>query len=276
MIRDIAVYLNGSQQDRGRIEYASELARVFDAHLTGLAENLLIEMPVAFDGVTAVAIPETVIEEADARSRKRMKELTGALEKTGLRHELRRVDAYLGGMPAAMSRMVRLSDLFVGTLPLNGSSGLRDVVEAVMFGSGRGCFLVPPDGEPRKTYDRVLVAWKDTRESARALSEGLPFLHRAKEVTVAIVEEGGAGEQMGEDVGADVGRYLSRHNLKVEIRKINGWESVSDALLNEAKNVQADLIVLGGYGHSRFREWALGGVTDDLLTSATIPLLMAH
>lgn len=275
MIRDIAVHFSGSRQDQDRIAYATHLAQTFDAHVTGFVENVLIEVPIEYG--TAIAIDLTdAIAEAEARTARLVETARHELGQTGLRSEVQRVDAYLGGMADAIAQKARTADLFVGTLPYDRSTSGQAVAEAVLFGSGRGCFFVPAGSTPPRSYDRVLVAWKDTREAARAVGEALPFLHRATEVAVAIVEEHGAGEQLGEDVGADIGRYLSRHDIKAEIRKISGWGSVSDALANEARQFQADLVVMGGYGHSRFREWALGGVTRDLLHTAKIPVLMAH
>lgn len=276
MIRDIAIHVNGSGPDRNRVAYGIQLARTFDSHLTCFVENLLIQIPFAFDRVVAAALPDATFGEAEARASELVEATKRDLDGAGLRHSVERIDAFLGGMLDAMARRVRTRDLFVSTLPQGRAAEGQDLIEAVLFRSGRGCFLVPPETEPPQSYDRVLLAWKDTRESARAITEAIPFLERAKEVSVVIVEEHGATEQWGEEAGADIGRYLSRHNVKAEIRKISGWENVAEALTHEARQVQADLVVLGGYGHSRFQEWVLGGVTRDLLRSATVPLLMAH
>jgi nucleotide-binding universal stress UspA family protein len=262
--------------DEARIAHAAHLARLFDAHLRALVQNLLIQLPFAFNGIVGASIPEGTLDEAEAHARQLIDRTRRQLALTGLRHDVERIDAFLGGMISAMARRARTSDLFVSTLPGNTDSDAQDLAEAVLFGSGRACFFAPRAGVPPDAYDHVLVAWKDSLESARALAEALPFLHRAKDITVVIVEEGGAAEASGQDIAADIGRYLSKHRLNVEIRKTAGWESVSEALVSEARNVQADLLVLGGYGHSRFRQWVMGGVTRDLLRSSTIPLLMAH
>jgi len=147
----------------------------------------------------------------------------------------------------------------------------------VLFKSGRGCLFVPPQEKPKtSTYDTIFVGWKPTPEAARAVAESLPFLRKASQVVVGIVEEDGAGEQFGIESGADIGRYLSRHDVSAEIRKISGWTYAGEALLNEAQQTGADLIVMGGYGHSRFAEWVLGGATRHILSNAPIPVLTAH
>ena len=76
--------------------------------------------------------------------------------------------------------------------------------------------------------------------------------------------------------GADIARHLDRHGINVELRQISGWSNPAEALLNEAEKSGAQMIVMGGYGHSRFREWVLGGVTRDILKVATVPVLLAH
>lgn len=131
-------------------------------------------------------------------------------------------------------------------------------------------------GKPPASYATILVAWKNTREAARAVAEALPFLQQAQSVLVAVIEEDKAAEEQKLEVGADIGRYLSRHAVSAEIRKIAGWTDTGAAILNEAKQIGADMIVMGGYGHSRFREWILGGVTRRALSESTVPILTAH
>jgi nucleotide-binding universal stress UspA family protein len=276
MIKDIAVHLDGTREDDHRIAHVANLARALDAHVTGLVENVMFEIPVAFDGVSALTLPDTVIAELDARAARRVEAARLKVSETGLRHEVRRVDAVPGAMPDAIARHVRTSDLFVGMLPYQGSTGGQGIAEAVLFNSARPCLFLPSRSDPQRTFSTVLVAWKDTREAARAVAEALPILGSAEAVVVAIVEEHGAAERFGDDVSAGIGRYLSRQGIKAEMRKINGWESASDALANEADQIGAELVVMGGYGHSRFREWAFGGVTREFLSSASIPVLMAH
>jgi nucleotide-binding universal stress UspA family protein len=122
----------------------------------------------------------------------------------------------------------------------------------------------------------VLIAWKNTREAAVATAAAIPVLQAAAQVTVAVVEEDGASEERGEAVDEDIGRYLSRHGIRGEVRLVDGWSNVPAAILHEAGKVSADLIVLGAYGHSRLREWALGGATRDVLSQATVPVFTAR
>jgi nucleotide-binding universal stress UspA family protein len=212
------------------------------------------------------------VDRAAAVSRK----LEPMLEATGLNHELRRLDLFPGQVGTALAHEVRFSDLFVGTRPYGDPLKQQRTEEAVLFESGRPCLFVPPAHAVPARYASILVAWKNTREAAVALAAALPLLRRAETVQVAVVEEGGASEQRRQAPDADIGRYLSRHGINAEIRLIAGWTDVTGAILNEAQKCAADLIVLGAYGHSRLREWALGGVTRDVLSRAPVPVFTAR
>lgn len=275
MIKDIVVHLTGSEEDKVRIAYAGAVAEMFDAHLTGLQVNTLPEL-VAITDPTASTYLQTLLAEADARAQKVGAAAGTQLDALAVPHELRRVDVYPSSIGKTLAAEARTADLFVGTRPYGDPTGQERVEEAVLFRSGRGCLFVPPGGTPPSAYDTVFVAWKNTREAARAVSEAMPFLRRASQVIVGIVEEEGASEQFGVEPGVDIGRYLSRHGVAAEIRPIAGWVYAGEALLNEVQRTGAQLAVMGGYGHSRFREWVLGGATRHLLTHASIPVLMAH
>jgi nucleotide-binding universal stress UspA family protein len=275
MIKDIVVHLTGSDEDKVRLAYADQVARLFQAHVTGLQVHALPD----FTGYTELSgaplIQDFVTQsfvEAEAAG-ERLKPLLSAFEFGG---ELRRLDLMPGLVGRTLAAEARTADLFIGTRPYGDPTGEERVEEQVLLGSGRGCLFLPPGGTPPKSYGAVLVAWNDSREAARAVAAALPFLKKAQEVVVAIIEEGGAGEERHIEAGADIGRYLSRHGVSAEIRKIAGWSHAGDALLNEAARFDADLVVMGGYGHSRFRQFVLGGATRLLLSKAETPVLMAH
>lgn len=275
MIKDIVVHLTGSEEDEVRLAFAEPIARLFTAHLTGLQMHALPEVTGYTDPRGSMFLQDLIkqsYERADAVSDKLGKRLSA----DDISRELRRLDVLPGNVGRELAREARTADLFVGTRPYGDPGGQVRIEEEVLLGSGRGCLFVPPGGTPPQAYARILLAWNDSRESARAVSEAIPFLQEAEEVVVAIVEEGGAGEERQVEAGADIGRYLSRHGISAEIRKIAGWHDAGEAVMNEAARIGADMIVMGGYGHSRFREWVLGGATRRALTDAVVPVLMAH
>jgi nucleotide-binding universal stress UspA family protein len=275
MIKDIVVHLTGSDEDRVRLAYAEPTARAFGANLTGLQVHVLPELVMITDPTGSAFLQELLAQSYEAA-----KPLTDALRERFSRlevpNDVRRIDVYPSTAGAELARETRTADLFIGTRPYGDPTGDVRAEEGVLFQSGRACLFVPPHGTPPEQYATVFVAWKDTREAARAVAEALPFLERARQVVVGLVEEEGASEQFQVAAGGDIGRYLSRHSISVEIRLIAGWADTAEALINEATQVGADMIVMGGYGHSRFREWVLGGVTRDVLSRATVPVLMAH
>jgi len=274
MIKDIVVHLTGSGEDKVRIAHAAAVAELFDAHLTGLQVHTLPEL-IAVTDPTASTYLQTLLAESQARAQKVTDAVNVEFANLSVPNELRRLDVYPSGVGAALASEARTADLFVGTRPYGDPAGGERIEETVLFRSGRGCMFVPPASKPGK-FETIFVAWKNTREAARAVAEAMPFLQRASQVIVGLVEEEGASEQFGIEPGADIGRYLSRHGVAAEIRPINGWVYAGEALLNEAQRTGAQMIVMGGYGHSRFREWVLGGATRHLLTHAGVPVLMAH
>ncbi len=275
MIKDIAVHLTGSNEDEVRIEHASALARVLDARLTGLQVHEMPEVLTITDPSGSGFLQELIADSVN-RAAAVTDKLRPRLAATGLNFELRRLDLFPGQLAAALAGEVRFSDLFVGTRPYGDPNKQHRVEEAVLFESGRPCLFVPPGHRAPVRYASVLVAWKNTREAAVALATAIPLLQAADQVTIAVVEEDGSSEQRGEAVDEDIGRYLSRHDIRSEVRLIDGWSNVSAAILNEAGRSGADLIVLGAYGHSRMREWALGGVTRDVLSQAAVPVFTAR
>lgn len=275
MFKDIAVYVTGSDEDRSRINHAAAVAAAFEAHLTVLHVHELPEMVAPVDPLGAGYL-QNMATESQERAERIHADLTRELSGLPVRHELRRLDSYPGQVGEAVAAEVRISDLFVGTLPYVSRERRSHIEEGVLFKSGRGCLLVPPQASPRGSYDSVFVAWKNGREAARAVADALPFLQRAGRVIVGVVEEGRPGEQPGEAPGTDLTRYLGRHDVSAELRPINGRNDVGEALLSEAEQTAAQLIVMGGYGHSRFREWVLGGATRHVLTNAKVPVLTAH
>ena len=138
------------------------------------------------------------------------------------------------------------------------------IVEGALFGSGRPVVVVPYIQKSGLKLDRVMVCWDASRNAARAVADAMPFLARAKAIDVVIV----ASERPKSDEipGADIGQHLARHGLKVEVKRIVATDTdVANTILSHAADSSADFIVMGGYGHSRLREFILGGATRGIL-----------
>jgi len=146
---------------------------------------------------------------------------------------------------------------------------------AIAMSSGRPVLVVPNTGAPALTGERVLVAWNRSREASRAIHDALPILKRAKSVIVLEVKP--ASDSSSRLAGADIARHLAHHGIAVSAETaVAGGAAVGGIVWRRAADISADLIVAGAYGHSRLREFVFGGVTRELLTAATMPVLIAH
>jgi nucleotide-binding universal stress UspA family protein len=151
----------------------------------------------------------------------------------------------------------------------------RLFVETALFESGRPLLIVPYIQVAGLKLDRVMVCWDGSRSAARAVGDAMPFLLRAKvtEITIVSVERAKSDEMPG----ADIAHHLARHGAKVEVNRITSGDiDIANTILSRAADASADLLVMGGYGHSRMREFILGGVTRAILASMTVPVLMSH
>jgi nucleotide-binding universal stress UspA family protein len=156
------------------------------------------------------------------------------------------------------------------------ASGVEpDFAERLLLSGGRPLLIVPYAGEFGDVGKRALVAWNASREAARAVTDAIPLLREAQGVQIVAFDPEGAAH--GEIPGADIGLYLARHGIKVTVSQQTAPDvDVGNQLLSRAAELGSDLIVMGGYGHSRLRELVLGGVTRTLLGSMTVPVLMSH
>lgn len=279
MVKDIVVHLDGGVEDETRLSYAELLAAGQGAHVTGLYTNVMpdIAMMATPEAAAAAATVFTELEQAaitqgDATAARLLARLT----RSGLPVELARCDQRLGELSLAATSAARVADLFITTAPYRGGDGTNwdGLAEAVLSDSGRGTLFVPPGLPARGPIQRILVAWRDTHDAARAVAEALPFVAAASRVDLVMVD---ADPSESGAPAADIARHLTRHGGKVDVKAIaSEGRSIAQVLIDEAGRGATDLVVMGGYGHSRLREWVLGGTTRDILTATTIPVLMAH
>ncbi|SCY97229.1 universal stress protein [Microvirga guangxiensis] len=278
MIRDVMVHLDGSPEDEIRLEYGQTLASGEGAHLIGIFTNLLPDLSTAmpFDGGAAAVVQ--IVTELEQQARKDGDATAGRLADRITRlpvpTELRRFDETFGTMSIRVAEQARYADLFVATRPYGAGDTpvWLDLVEAVLFGSGRGLLVVPPGHRQSGPVRTVLVAWNGSREAARALGEGLGFIQDAARTVVLMIDPKGNAL-----MGQDIERHLARHGVTAEIVAVESrGRRVADVVLDEARRVSADLVVMGGYGHTRLREQVFGGATLDMLTISDRPVLLAH
>lgn len=136
--------------------------------------------------------------------------------------------------------------------------------------------LVPSKGMISSIGNRVLVAWNGSTQAARAISQALPVLRNASKVVVGIVDPFIGDDDHGEEPGAEIALYLTRHGVHAEVMRQASEGEAGTALLDMTRSVQADLLVMGAYGHARLREIMLGGATRTVLNTMTLPVLLSH
>lgn len=277
MIRDIMVHLDGSPEDEIRLEYGQAIASDGRAHLIGIFTNLLPDLTVAMPmdgGAAAMQVLTELEDKARQDGDATAKRLTERLASLQVPSELRRLDETFGVLSAKVAEQARCADLFIATRPYGEADAplWADLVEAVLFGSGRALLLVPPGQHRQGSIQTVLVAWNGSREAARALREGLPFIEQAARTVVLIVDP--TPDIMS---GVGVEGHLARHGVMAEVITAESrGRRVADVILDEARRLSADLVIMGGYGHTRLREQVFGGATLDMLTDSEGPILVAH
>jgi nucleotide-binding universal stress UspA family protein len=143
--------------------------------------------------------------------------------------------------------------------------------------TGRPALVVPGGGAGALPPRRAIVAWDGSREAARAAGDAVPLLQPAEDVVVLVVDPHQASARFSDQPGAGLARYLTRHGIKARLKPVrSNGQGIAGVILDQVREEQADLLVMGGYGHSRFREMMLGGVTRHMLEHAPVPMLFAH
>jgi nucleotide-binding universal stress UspA family protein len=224
-----------------------------------------------------------VIDEHCKAYRKDNPEMKAAFETAGRGRNVvlawREVDAGSTSVAEIVLQHARAADLVVAAqtdAKWPGSQRL-DIADRLVLGSGRPVLITPNEGPHRDVGERVLVAWNARREAARAVFDALPLLQRAKEVRVIWVNPESEGELAQDIPAADICTALARHGVKCEATQVvQPRTNVGQTLLMQVKDCSADLLVMGCYGHSRLREFVLGGATAHILRHMTIPVLMSH
>lgn len=259
------------------ITTAVETAAALDLRLVGLA--LEIEPPPSV-GLSGYSMPfvGATIDVEDAKTRVSADAIAQEFEAQtrlrGVRSDLQRVTCDALDASGIVAQAARLCDLTIVTLAPQSRAD-RELAEAALFGAGRPALLLPlyyP--APITAFDRVVVAWDASRAAARALSDSMPLLRRANDVFVVTLAR--EGTHVAQTL-IHVERQLKEHGVSANCTRIDD-SAGSDygAILGHAKSVNANLLVMGAFGHSRMRDFILGGVTQSVLADLTIPVLLSH
>jgi nucleotide-binding universal stress UspA family protein len=279
--KDVLVIVSDAEADEPALALGEALAGLCsDCHLAAAFLTPLPDEPLAYEPTVVAGVWAELLgrarQEAEAERRKVEARLARSAKQPT---ELRNAEALSRDLGRVAAVHARYADVTVMARPVEGvGAELREeIIEGVLFHSGRPALIAPPGWKGTTIGKRVVVAWDASREATRALSEADDILEFAEAVTVITIDAKPKMFGHGDQPGANIAAHLTRRGLPAEVRNIDSMgRSASLAILDEAATLNADLVVMGGYAHSRLRELVFGGATRDLLRSATVPLLMAH
>ena len=278
--KDILVIVAEAQADEPALALGEALAgQCSDSHLAAAFLTPLPDEPLAYEPTVVAGVWAELLGRARQEAEAERKKVEARLGQSARRTELRSAEALSRDLGRVAAVHARYADVTVMTRPSDGPGAeLREeIIEGVLFHSGRPALIAPPGWKSGTIGKRVVVAWDASREATRALSEAQSLLDRSDQITVVTVDAKPKMFGHGDQPGANIAAHLSRRGLKAEVRNVDSMgRSASAAILEEAQTLNADLVVMGGYAHSRLRELVFGGATRELLRTATVPLLMAH
>jgi nucleotide-binding universal stress UspA family protein len=274
MINDIAVVLPVDRPAGALIDCAASVAGLFEAHLDGIA--------CVYQAMNPLVAPEAAAVAVSAQYQAGVEQVAIVLDqfeivtrRLGIPHSARSTFDVSYAATRIVTEMSRLHDLNIVAQPDRSNPSQTDFLsEVILFGSGRPMLMIPYINRGTFKSDHVLICWDGGMQAARAVHNAMPFLRKAKTIEVVTVNE---KEGASEASSAALIAHLARHDLSAKPdRIIAGTSKIHNAILSMAADSETDLIVMGGYGHSRLREFILGGTTRGIFESLTIPALISH
>jgi nucleotide-binding universal stress UspA family protein len=277
MPKDIVVHIPIDRSSEHIIDCAVSVASCFGAHLDGIAcvyqsLNSVIAFEASAAAVAGVTEYDTGVELATAA----LDRFAIAARRAGISHGVRTVCNSPYPASQMLAETSRLYDLNVVAQPDHAMPSPNDLLPAaLLFNSGRPMLMVPYIHHGPLKLNRILICWDGGRAAARAIHDAMPFLHKAKVVDVLTVN--GGDSTVSEVSAGTLAAHLARHDISADIQQPTADASnIHDTILSLAADKGSDLIVMGGYGHSRLREFILGGVTRGMFESLTVPALISH
>ena len=254
--------------------YARSLASTFKSRLTFASLVLELGAPNTTE-MLSFDIFVSALESSKATKLAELKKVAWLARGEHISAEPKVVTAPLGTAWQAIADLARAFDLAVieqsgGTLEMDNDLE----IEAALFGSGRPILVVPYIHKAPFKLDRLIVAWDGSAGAARAMGDAMPLLAKAEEIHILSVTK--APDRKLDEAGAAIVRHLAHHGLPAEFRLLISGIDAANTLLSYASDNSADLLIMGGYGHSRYREFLLGGVTRSILQAMTLPVFMSH
>jgi nucleotide-binding universal stress UspA family protein len=265
------------EADEAALAAAGEIAAKFEAKATALIVAVHISSSFAEFQQPLSVVLQDIAQGARSQAAQERARIVAWLERHAPEMEVRDLTIEHAAGEDRIAAHAHAADLVVMARADGHDLARRELIEDVLFKSGRPLLLIPARPPRRFVSDKIVIGWNARQEAVRAVAAAMPFLRAARQVVVATVDATPSPAGHGEKPGRDFAAYLARHGLTVEVRNIDGMgRTDARALIDEARAIDADMLVLGAYGHSRAREFLFGGVTRELLAASPIPLFLAH
>ncbi|MGH6734754.1 MAG: universal stress protein [Methyloceanibacter sp.] len=275
-LNDIIVHVDGTEAAKARVAFAVDLAKAQGAHLIGVAFAPTGLLPL-YGADVGFADMTGVLQGVKAQGEAALESFKARAAEAAVSAEGRLMQGMSEEFPHDLAYFARQVDLTILGQPRDGDPliGQYALVERCLFASGRPVMIVPAAPPAIALDGTIIAAWDGSAEAARAFNDALMFFKPAKRVVLLVgVMDGG---ERGAPPTDDMVAHLQRHGVKVDVMLVPAGEGdIGRVLLTQAKALGADMIVMGAFHHSRWREFILGGVTLTMLEEATIPLFMAH
>lgn len=277
-LKNILLHLDAHPACRHRVDCALDLAQRFDARVVALATTGSLVLPAGFD----MAPSGELIAEWQDYLEKQARDAASGFEATAAKRGVTRIETRIARDRelSALEVGSRYTDLIVIGQQEPGSAnadGPHATPGDVVLACPRPVLVVPYIGAPAGFGKHALIAWNGSREASRAVADALPLLKAAQKVTVMAINPVIDEDEHGPLPGADLAAYLAQHGVTVDVNADRTpVNDVGEELLSRAADLEADLIVMGAYGHSRAREWVFGGATRTILSGMTVPVLVSH
>ncbi|MGE3643168.1 MAG: universal stress protein [Beijerinckiaceae bacterium] len=273
-LKDIMMIVDPGAEGVHIDEYTLSIAQRSGAHVTAVGYAAQIIAPVSFVGDYPYDLMIQAVEEARDAAEKAYARLQGAAP-AGVATEFRLLEGLTGEIQGAIGRAARNFDLtIVRQSPPEEAEFSYEAMLSVLFSSGRPALVVPYIHKGPAKLDKALVAWDGGMVAARAIAGAMPLLEQSKSVEVVTIARSEA--EQNELPAFDITHHLARHGVKAELKQLSPGDDNASVLLSHAADMGADYMVMGCYGHSRLREFVVGGTTRTILGSMTLPVLMAH
>jgi nucleotide-binding universal stress UspA family protein len=266
------------EADSAALNAAIKIAHLNDAHLDILCLGIDRTQPgFYYAGANALVIQDNLVQ-AQTEAETLEKSVESMLDGIDVNWAATAATIQMAGLTPFVAHRLRFADLVVLSKPYGPGRGHENeaIIEAALFNGHVPVMVIPDDAVLSDSIDQAVIAWNESVEALSAIRAALPFLKAAERVNIAIIDPPQHGPDRS-DPGGQLSQMLSRHGVRAEVAVLaKTMPRVSDVLRRHCGDKSADLLVMGAYGHSRFRESILGGATRNMLEQSEVPVLLAH